>query len=181
MNKNEPRQKTTNATLPKPGLVGIAIRLALAVAVGFIAYDAITDAPDYWNGFSGPADLADRGVILAVLVLFSSPMVNELVLRDWKMWPAVFLVSGAVFVAGVGALRGDPLGPAFGIYTWLWVTLWSVPMAVAFVLAAAMRTPGCEINAFRQLVARLKGHGADYRACPGFVDCCDSVRVFDRW
>ena len=163
---------------PRPGVVGTLIRLAIALAAGSIAYDAIVHAPSYWDGFTGPREPA---LLLAILTAFSAPMVNELVLRPWRFWPAILLGLGALLAAGIGAREGDAWGPVLGRYTGAWAILWSAPLALALLLAAAMRTPGCEFNAFRRLLARLKGKGSGYRTCPGLIDRFDDVRLFGRW
>jgi len=165
-------------TLPRPGLLGILVRLALAAAVGSMGYSAIFHAAGFWDGYEDP--LASLS-LLVPLVLLSSWVVNELLQRSWRWWPSLALLLGAALAVGAGALKSDAFGPAYGIYLWAWTLAFSLLLGPAFVLAAVLRTPGCEMRAYAHLWAMLRGGDVGEVACPGWIDRLDRVRVLGRW
>lgn len=167
----------TDASLPRPGALGILVRLALGLAVATIAWDALAHAPSYWDGIADPLGMAP---LLAVLVLLSSWVLNELVRRSWGQRPTLVLLAGALGTVAVGAVQGDAFGPAFGAYVWAWALAFSLLLAPAHLLAAVLRTPGCEMRAYMDLWTRLRGGDPRAVACPGWIDRLDSVRMRRR-
>lgn len=166
----------TQRQLPKPGLVGIAIRAILGlVVVFFLGVQTILDTPSFFDGYSNPL-----GSILPVIVLtiLWRGVVNELVQRRWGWWPSIVALVGLGVAIAIGVLRGDPFGPIYGIYLWAWALLLAVLLGPAFLLAALLRTPGCEMRSYMDLWTRIRGGDPRTVACPGWIDRFDHVRLF---
>lgn len=164
--------------LPRPGLVGVLIRLTLGALVGWMGYAAISDASSFWDGYDDPGNAIS--FLIPVLVL-SSWVVNELFQKSWGQRPAAILVVGLLVAVAVGALQGDPFGPWFGTYLWVWVVVFAALLAPAHLLAAVLRTPGCEMRSFAHLRAKLGGRETEASLCPGWIDRADGIRLFDKW
>ncbi|MGB1585777.1 MAG: hypothetical protein ACPHID_01870 [Thermoplasmatota archaeon] len=164
--------------LPRPGLLGILIRLTLGVLVLFMGYGAIVDAPSFWDGYTDP--LGSLGYLVP-LALFSSWVVNELVQKSWGWKPLGALLAGLGVAVGLGAVQGDAFGPAFGTYVWTWALGFSLLLGPAHLLAAALRTPGCEMRSYAHLRAKLAGGDVGATVCPGWIDRADGIRLFGKW
>ncbi len=152
-------------TLPRPGPVGRLARLlfgilclyyvyGLTVIAGSIILPSGSIRPIIWNG------------IIAGLFLVSY-VVNIGYSRSWKKWPAIcsaatiaavslggFLISGTVDTATLARL------------IWTWEIYVFAHLGLAFVLAATIGTPGCEMRAFHDLYSRLTGVPTKEHYCP---------------
>lgn len=171
--------KSTGQELPRPGLVGVSIRVVLGIAVVFfLGLQTIRDTPSFFDGYSNPVGSVVPVLLLAVIW---RGVVNELVQRPWGWWPSIVALTGLGLTVVVGALRGDPFGPPYGVYLWTWTLLVAVLLGPAFLLAALLRTPGCEMRSFMDLWARVRGGDPRAVACPGWIDRFDHVRLFGRW
>jgi hypothetical protein len=97
--------------------------------------------------------------------------------RSWKKWPA--MVSAGSFLA-IGAtsymmdgnfesrlLAGAILGWELYIFSHL---------GVAFVIAALIATPGCEMRAFHDLYSLVTGRAVQEHYCP-----VGPLRPIDQW
>lgn len=80
-------------------------------------------------------------------------------------------------------------GPAAGLGLVLYGAIWSLPLALyvflvqvwvfgalalGYLLAAVLGTPGCELRAFAHLAARIKGRDASVHFCPAGLDALDA-------
>ncbi len=163
--------------LPRPGLIGIAVRLTIGALVAYMGYGAIVGAKEFWDGYSDPiGSLAYVGPLAA----FSSWVVNELLQKPWGWRPTGVLVVGGLVAIAAGSVQGEPFGPLYGAYVWAWTLAFSLLLAPAQFLAAALRTPGCEMRSFADLRARLRGGDPTTVTCPGWIDRFDHIRVLGR-
>ncbi len=162
--------------LPRPGAVGITIRLLLAGLVGFMGY-AVFGQTSMWDGIT-PMDAAP---LVMPLVLFSSWVINELFRVRWGFLPSVVVLGGLAITAGVEGMMGTLWGPAFGIYVWTWSAAFVILLGPAHLLAAILRTPGCEMRSYAHLWTRIQGGDPNTAVCPGWIDRFDAVRLFGRW
>ena len=165
--------------LPRPGVVGRGVRLAVGLLVLWMGWQTVRDTPSFWDGLSPDGGLL---VLVVILTVVSSWVINELLVRDWGWRPSLVL-GGGLALASVAGLVGwaDPLGPPVGVYLWAWSIAFAVLLGPAQLLAATLATPGCEMRSFADLRARLKGQDPRTVACPGGIDMLDGVRVFGRW
>ncbi len=171
-------QQESVGELPRPGLIGLAIRAALAVVVLMGLYDAVRYPASYWDGFGNPVGALP---LFLPLILFSGWVVNKLLLKNWGFWPNVALVAGAGVAMIIGATQGNAWGPPIGYYVWVWQLLFTGLLGPAFFLAVLLRTPGCEMRSYAHLRATLKGNDATPSVCPGWIDRADGIRLFGKW
>ncbi len=167
-------------SLPRPGLIGIIIRLALGLIVLQMLVGAVVDAPSYWDGIT----TWPIGIIigLIVMVTLTSWVFNKLFERDWGWRPSAIAAGGLAITAAISGVVGAGWsGPAFGVYFWIWTLVFGILLAPAFFLAAILRTPGCEMRSYVDLRARLTGGDPTTVACPGWIDRADSIRFFGRF
>tara|TARA_R110002096_G_scaffold364311_2_gene557404 strand:+ start:12475 stop:13026 length:552 start_codon:yes stop_codon:yes gene_type:complete len=162
-------------SLPRPGPVGRLVRLALGLlclwyVMGLIDMSASLITTDghiravVWNG------------ILIGLFLISY-IVNIGFSRAWKKWPA--LVSAGVFllVGGVGYLTEGTVETNLLARTiWVWELYLFSHLGTAFLIAAVLGTPGCEMRAFHDLYSRLTGIPTKEHHCP-----IGPLTPVDRW
>jgi hypothetical protein len=117
-----------------------------------------------WNG------------VLAGLFLVSY-IINIGFSRAWKKWPA--LVSAGLFLA-IGAagylLQGSVETTYFAHVVWGWELYLFSHLGIAFIIAAVIATPGCEIRAFHDLYTRITGVPTKVHHCP-----VGPLRHIDRW
>ncbi|MHB8585730.1 MAG: hypothetical protein ACYDDF_07830 [Thermoplasmatota archaeon] len=168
------------ASLSQPGLVGRGIRLVLGVVVVLILVTFAVALRDVLAG--GPTTLAPGLLFDLAWVAATWPYVlGKMIERDvgWKA-SAIPLASAAL----AGALWVlESHGPWFAnpwldVVLFLWAGVWAILFGPALLLAAALRTPGCEMRSYADLAARLHGEDPRIVACPGWVDKWDGVRVF---
>jgi hypothetical protein len=108
-------------------------------------------------------------VIAALAICLLPWTVNLGFNRNWGRRPLV-AAGSALAVAGLLSLA-------------IFASWWAAPvslvvyalciyvhghMGASHVLAAILGTPGCEMRAPAQLLARLRGNAATFVACPGF-------------
>lgn len=165
--------------LPRPGLIGVAIRTTLGIAViYFLGIPCIRDAASFFDGFDDPMDSV---ILVILLAVYWRPVVNELFQRSWGWWPSVIALTGLGVTVFAGFSLGKPFGPAYGIYLWTWAMLFSALLGPALLLAAMLRTPGCEMRSYMDLWTRIRGGNPHTVACPGWIDRFDQVRLFGQW
>ena len=152
-------------TLPRPGPLGRFVRLGLGLACLYALWqivryaDAVIAQP-----FSHLANLAV--MILAPICIFNY-VVNIGFARNWGLRPLVVSVAVLV-VSALGAVvwSGSPDHPIFGLPLTLWLAYFYAHLGVAFVLAAVLATPRCEMRAIPELLGRIRGSAAAEHHCP---------------
>lgn len=148
-----------------PGPIGRLVRLGLGVALAGLVIGLIELMAD---GFTGWPDAGGLDLFAGVfLTVWLAPTVWGIGLGRslGHLWHAV----GAAAVGAtalIGLVVGEPAtGAAYGLLTWVVVTLgW---LSVSFVIAAALRTPGCEMRAWRHSAAVVGRDRGRFVACPG--------------
>ena len=94
--------------------------------------------------------------------------------RDWGYRPQIVLTALiAVAVIADLVIYGSLWAPPLGLLVFVWLLLEFLPLGVAFVLAAALGTPGCEMRSYNHLAAKLTGQNPTEHFCPGGVDFAD--------
>lgn len=164
-------------SLVRPSLVGRGVRLALGAAIlaslpglvaSFPAFRAAARAP------SSPAFWA-----LAALLVGSAHHIVDLGLGvAWGRRPRTVLLAGLALAAAAGlAVHGRLWAPPLALTLWATILVLALPLGVAFVLAALLATPGCEMRAFADAGARLRGRDAREHHCPGGIDAFDRLEL----
>lgn len=165
-------------TLPRPGLLGRAIRLALGLLLLQLLWIVVT----VWQPWYRALPWSDWGFIATLLFLlfFAATTVNELFAVRWGWWPSVVL---ALLLGAAAALDAFALD-GWHLLGWA-ITVAALPllslMGTAFLLAAVIGTPGCEMRAYAHLAARVSGGDAAAVVCSGWIDRFDRVRILGRF
>ena len=157
----------------RPGPVGRIVRLVLGLLAAQAAVGAGLALVD---GVSGAPDLADTGLVVAVVIAaWLTPTVYDIGLgtshgNRWRLLAAAGIAASALVGLGLGA---PGTGLTVGVLVWVVITLgW---LGIAFLVATVLRTPGCEMRSLPHLASLVRRDGRDFVACPG------PLQPLDRW
>lgn len=162
-------------SLPRPGAVGRGVRLLfgllclwyvneLAGASGSLRASDGHVRPLIWNG------------IIPGLFLISY-VINIGFSRSWGKMPAIVSVSLLAVVAVAGYLSAGTVETIlFAQIVWIWELYLFAHLGVSFVLAAVIRTPGCEMRALHDLYSRITGNPTKEHYCP-----IGPLHPIDQW
>lgn len=157
----------------RPGPVGRVVRLVLGLLCLQSAIGAVVALV---AGVSGPPATSDTGLVVAIVVAaWLTPAVFDVgVGRQYGNWWRLAVGIGIALAAAGGAALGNAgTGLTIAILVWIAVTLgW---LGVAFVVAAVLRTPGCEMRALPHLASLVLPGGHGFVACPG------PLQPLDEW
>lgn len=162
-------------TLPRPGPIGRAVRLTL----GLLCLWYVSGLLQVWtslldsNGHIRP--VVWNGIIFGLFLV--SYIVNIGYSRAWKKWPAfvsagTFLVLATFGCVTEGTIETQLVARAI----WSWNLYLFSHLGLAFVIAAAIGTPGCEMRAFRDLYSRMTGTPTKEHYCP-----VGPLHPLDQW
>ncbi len=152
-------------SLRRPGPVGRLVRLGFGIMSLFYVHGLIQVADVLIDTDGHIVALVWNGVLPGLFLV--SYVINIGFSRAWKKWPAVVSTAVLAIAAGVGYVTAATVETnllAFGIWSWE-LTLFS-HLGLAFILAAVIRTPGCEMRAFHDLYSRLTGVPTHEHVCP---------------
>lgn len=162
-------------TLPKPGPIGRLVRLGFGLLCLYYVYslwiargDLITAdgtiRPLLWNGILG-------GLFLV------SYVVNIGFSGAWKKWPAIISVLFLLGFALMGYIQaGSFETPMLAHAVHIWAFYIFTHLGLAFVLAAIICTPGCEMRAFHHLYSLVSGNPTKEHHCP-----IGPLQPIDNW
>ncbi len=162
-------------SLPKPGPLGRLARISFGVlclyyvvALWGARQDLITEAGTIrqlvWNG------------IVPGLILVSY-VINIGFSQAWKKRPAIVSAAIMLAVAGTGyALTGSIETSLLAHTIHAWELYVFSHLGLAFILAAALGTPGCEMRAFHHLYSNITGRSTKEHHCP-----IGPLSSIDRW
>jgi hypothetical protein len=171
----ERSQTHEKETLRRPGPIGRVVRLVLAALSLDVVYAILTQPSAFVTGHA--LDAPAIWVMIAVGLWVFPTVVN---IGFTKAWRKLALYTSLGVVAGVAALvsweaYGHTVRPGLGVLVAVWLLYTYGHMGIAFLLAAILATPGCEMRSLPQLWALVSGKVADVRACPGVLT------PIDRW
>jgi hypothetical protein len=116
-----------------------------------------------------------NGLVFGLILV--SYVVNIGFSRAWKKWPAIVSAAGLAIVAGFGyATAGTVETSLFARCIWIWELYVFSHLGAAFVIAALIGTPGCEMRAFHDLYSRLTGVPTKEHYCP-----IGPLNPIDQW
>ena len=162
-------------SLPRPGPLGRIVRLAF----GFLCLSQV-----YWLSQVAENLLGADGHIRSVIwngiligLFLISYVINIGYSKAWKKRPAI--VSAGVFLAiaaggylTAGAVETELLARSI----WLWEFYLFSHLGAAFMIAAVIGTPGCEMRAFHDLYSRITGTPTKEHYCP-----VGPLHPIDQW
>ncbi len=164
----------SGGSLPKPGLFGRLLRLLFGIGILFsLAPSLVTGFSFFLESTKAPSSIA-FWVAWGIGVVNVNHVVNLGLGKSWGRWPQWAVLAGtAVTIILDLIFYGTWFAPPLGLFTWAWLLLMFIPLGIAFLLAAVLATPGCEMRSYNHLVSRLQGQDPTEHFCPGGVDFAD--------
>jgi len=162
-------------SLPRPGPVGRSVRLAFGTLCLWQVYGLIQVSGNLMGTDGSIRPFIWNGVIIGLFLV--SYIVNIGFSRAWKKWPAVVSAAALASIAGVGyAMSGVIETNLLARSIWIWELYVFSHLGLAFIIAAVIRTPGCEMRAFHDLYSRLTGVPTKEHYCP-----VGPLHPIDQW
>ena len=164
-----------SGSLPRPGPIGRLVRLAFGLVCIWYVFVLIAVSGDLMSGQGGIRPVVLNGVLIGLFLV--SYIINIGYSRPWKKWPA--LVSAGVFLALAGfgyVTKGTIETNVLAHAVWAWEVYLFLHLGAAFMIAALIGTPGCEMRAFHDLYSRLTGIPTKEHYCP-----IGPLNSIDRW
>ncbi len=162
-------------TLPRPGPVGRLARLLFGALCLYYVYGLATVAGSILSPDGSIRPILWNGVIPGLFLV--SYVVNIGFSRAWKKWPAVVSTMALGVIALVGYLTSGSVETAtLARSIWSWELYVFGHLGTAFLIAAIIGTPGCEMRAFHDLFSRLTGAPTKEHYCP-----VGPLHPIDQW
>ena len=162
-------------SLPRPGPVGRLARLGLGILCLWHVNGLIQVSGNLIGTDGSIQPLIWNGIIIGLFLV--SYVVNIGFSRAWKKWPTVVSAAALAIIAGVGyAIEGMIETKLLARGIWIWELYVFSHLGLAFLIAAAIRTPGCEMRAFHDLYSRLTGVPTKEHHCP-----VGPLHPIDQW
>jgi hypothetical protein len=162
-------------SLPRPGPAGRLVRLGLGILCLRHVYALIQVSGNLMGTDGSIRPLIWNGVIIGLFLV--SYIVNIGFSRAWKKWPAVISAGSLAIIAGVGyGLAGMIETNLLARSIWSWELYVFSHLGLAFIIAGAIGTPGCEMRAIHDLYSRLTGVPTKEHYCP-----IGPLHAIDQW
>ena len=162
-------------SLPRPGPIGRAVRLALGLLCLWYVFGLIQVSASLIGSNGHIRPVVWNGIIFGLFLV--SYIINIGYSRSWKKWPA--FVSAGVFliIAGIGYLTDGTIETQLlARVVWSWDLYLFSHLGVAFMISAVIGTPGCEMRAFHDLFSSLTGTPTKEHYCP-----VGPLHPIDQW
>lgn len=175
MSHLEPFQLVEAGTLTRPGPIGRSLRGLLGLLCLYVLWEGLSD----WNHTSAfPWEtFVDRFVVLVMPLWLLNDVVNIGFAKRWGHQPVVVWSLLLLVLAIIGYVTtGDLDNLIWGIPLNMGLAYFYAHLGASFVLAFLMATPGCEMRAIPELIARIQGRSAKEHACPVAL-----VTKIDAW
>lgn len=171
----------------RTGPVGRLVRLGFAAVLVLTLVSIVSSqgSARFRNAhvLSEPSAWFLHGVMFLIFVLtvgvVTSALAGDRAAR-WAQVAAVVTAAGAVLAAGaIGlALRGSLWGFPLADMVWYFDVSMATVELLAFLLAIALGTPGCELGVWPELLARARGR--PFNRTDGLA-CIVGIHLIDRW
>lgn len=162
-------------SIPKPGPIGRLARLGFGILSLYYVFGLWKIRGDLIDGSGSIRQLILNGIIPGLLLI--SYVINIGFSRAWRKWPAIISASVLLSVAGIGYLQSGTLETQLLARS---IQVWEIylfaHLGLAFVVAALIATPGCEMRAFHQLFSKLTGKPTKEHCCP-----VGPLNNLDKW
>jgi len=152
-------------SLPKPGPVGRLMRLAFGMLCLAFVNGLLDLEGDLLSENGRVKSLLWNGIILCLFLV--SYVVNIGYSLNWKKRPAIVSATLLAVVGGIGYLQAgtfDTILLARTLFIWEFYVM--AHLGLSFVLAALIRTPGCEMRAIPHLISLITGGESKEHVCP---------------
>jgi len=162
-------------SLPKPGPIGRIVRLAFGVLCAHYMVSLFDVSGDLIGSDGHIRAVVWNGVLIGLILI--SYIVNIGFSRAWKKWPAIFSAGVFIALAGYGQVTQGAIETEFlAGAIWSWELYLFTHLGTAFIISAAIGTPGCEMRAFHDLYSRLSGTPTKEHYCP-----VGPLHPIDKW
>lgn len=162
-------------TLPRPGPVGRLARLVFGALCLYYVYGLFMVAGSILSPDGSIRPLLWNGIIPGLFLV--SYVVNIGFSRAWRKWPAFISAAAFAVIALVGYLASGSLETVILARSiWAWELYVFGHLGTAFLIAAVIGTPGCEMRAFHDLYSRLTGVPVKEHYCP-----VGPLHPIDQW
>ncbi len=152
-------------SLPRPGPIGRLVRLGFGAVCLWYVYGLLQLNANLFGADGHVSTVVWNGIVIGLLLV--SYVINIGYSRAWKKWP-VFVSAGVLAViAAFGIVTtGTAESALLARSIWVWELYVFGHLGLAFVLAALIGTPGCEMRAFHDLYTRITGTRTKEHYCP---------------
>ena len=162
-------------SLPNPGPIGRAVRLALGLLCLGYVLSLIQVSGNLFNNDGHIRPVVWNGIIIGLFLV--SYVVNIGFSRAWKKWPAFISAGIFLFTAGVGYLmQGSFETNLLARVIWGWELYVLSHLGLAFIVSGVIGSAGCEMRAFHHLFTRLTGIPVKEHYCP-----VGPLHSIDQW
>ena len=162
-------------TLPRPGPIGRLVRLVFAALCLYYVYGLVTVSGSLLTSDGSVRPLLWNGIVPGLFLV--SYVVNIGFSRAWKKWPAVVSALALGTIAIVGYLTTETVETAaLARSIWGWELYVFGHLGTAFLIAAIIGTPGCEMRAIHDLYSRITGTPTKEHYCP-----VGPLHPIDQW
>ena len=161
--------------LPRPGPIGRLVRLGFGFLSLYYIYGLLQVTGNLIDNSGQILAIIWNGIPFGLFLV--SYVVNIGFSRAWKKWPAVVSAAALVIAAGVGyGIAGTVETNLLARSTWVWELYIFSHLGLAFLIAAVIGTPGCEMRAFHDSYSRLTGVATKEHVCP-----VGPLHPIDQW
>jgi hypothetical protein len=162
-------------SLPRPGPVGRLARLGFGAICLWYVYQLIQVTGVLINDSGRIQSVVWNGLLVGLFLI--SYVVNIGYSRAWKKWPALVSAGFLALMAGVGYLTEGTVETMFLARSlWVWEVYLFSHLGIAFMIAAVIGTPGCEMRALHDLYSKLTGVPTKEHYCP-----VGPLHPIDQW
>lgn len=162
-------------SLPKPGPIGRLLRLVFGLACLYYVTGLIQTSANLMGSDGHIKAIVWNGVPSGLILV--SYVINIGYSRAWKKWPAAASAGICAVIAAYGYLTAGAIETsALARAVWVWELYLFSHLGGAFLLAAVIGTPGCEMRAFHHLYSRITGEATKEHICP-----IGPLHPVDRW
>jgi len=162
-------------SLPRPGPIGRAVRLGFGVLCLSHVYWLIQVSGILLHSEGHIRSILWNGIVIGLFLV--SYVINIGYSRAWKKWPAIVSAGALLLVAAYGYFTaGTAETQLMARVLWAWEFYVFAHLGSAFIIAALIGTPGCEMRAFHDLYSRITGEPTKEHYCP-----IGPLHPIDRW
>jgi hypothetical protein len=162
-------------SIPKPGPIGRLVRLGFGALCLYYVQGLYLISPTLTTEAGTIQPIIGNGILIGLFLI--SYVINIGFSRAWQKWPA--FVSAALFMA-VALYSNSQTGTFESLLLaqviWVWEFYLFSYLGLAFILAAILASPGCEMRAFHSLYSRITGAVTHEHQCP-----IGPLAPIDRW
>ena len=162
-------------SLPRPGPIGRIARLGFGSLCLWQVYGLVQVSSNLIGTDGHIRSVVWNGILIGLFLL--SYVINIGYSRAWKKWPAIASAGAFILIAAAGQVTTGTFETMFLAWSvWSWELYLFSHLGVAFIIAAVIGTPGCEMRAFHDLYSRVTGIPTKEHFCP-----VGPLHPIDQW